>query len=106
MSMDWRVRSDLQSFENKCGIEIEINGHISGDFSTLYVRQKAWHGGIQPFLKTESGDRDIDLHPSIATMLKNFVGNRTAGFLFCSRNSRPLLLTNVLRLSLHPFSRN
>jgi len=88
--------------EKREALGIEINRHISGDFSTLYVRQKVWHGSVQPFLKTESGDRDIDLHPSIATMLKNFVGNRTAGFLFCSKNSRPLLLTNVLRLSLHP----
>jgi hypothetical protein len=77
---------------------IEINRHISGDFSTLYVRQKVWHGSVQPFLKAESGDRDIDLHSSIATMLKSFVGNRTAGFLFCSKNSRPLLLTNVITL--------
>jgi len=55
--------------EKREALGIEINRHISGDFSTLYVRQKVWHGSVQPFLKTESGDRDIDLHPSIATML-------------------------------------
>jgi hypothetical protein len=85
---------------------IEINRHISEDFSTLYVRQKVWHGSVQPFLKTESGDRDIDLHPSIATMLKNFVGNRKTGFLFCSRNGRPLLLTNVCGSRFTLFSQN
>jgi integrase len=84
---------------------IEIDKHISEDFSTLHIRQKVWHGSVQSFLKTDSGDRDIDLHPSIATMLRNFVGDRTSGFLFCSKNARPLLQTNVLRLSLHPLLR-
>ena len=81
---------------------IEINRHISNDFSTLYIRQKVWHGTVQAFLKTESGNRDIDLHPYVATMLHNFVGERKTGFLFRSKNNRPLLLTNILRLSLHP----
>lgn len=81
---------------------IEIDKHISGDFSTLQIRQKAWNGYIQQFLKTDNGIRDIDLHPSISTMLKTFVGDRTSGFLFCSKNGNPLLQSNVLRLSLHP----
>ena len=83
---------------------IEIDKHISDDFSTLLIRQKVWNGRIQPFLKTENGVRDIDLHPSIAAMLKKFVGDRTSGFLFCSKNGNPLLQSNVLRLSLHPTS--
>jgi integrase len=81
---------------------IEIDKHISEDFSTLYIRQKVWHGSVQCFLKTDNGDRDIDLDPAIATMLKQFVGDRTAGFLFCSKTGRPLLQSNVLRNSLHP----
>jgi hypothetical protein len=35
-------------------------------------------------------------------MLKTFVGSRTSGFLFCSKNGNPLLQSNILRLSLHP----
>jgi integrase len=35
-------------------------------------------------------------------MLKNFIGDRTSGFLFHSKNGLPLLQSNVLRLSLHP----
>ena len=81
---------------------LEIEKHISDDFSTLHIRQKAWNGRVQPFLKTENGIRDIDLHPSIAAMLKEFVGDRTSGLLFCSKNGLPLLQSNVLRLSLHP----
>jgi integrase len=56
---------------------LEIGKHISPDFSTLYVRQKVWNGHVQPFLKTHNGTRDIDLHSSIAAMLKAFVGTRT-----------------------------
>jgi integrase len=81
---------------------LEIDKHISDDFSTLHIRQKVWSGQIQPFLKTGNGVRDVDLHPSISAMLKRFIGNRTSGFLFRSKNGFPLLQSNVLRLSLHP----
>jgi len=81
---------------------LEVDKHISRDFSTLQIRQKVWSGRVQPFLKTENGVRDIDLHPSVAAMLKTFISDRTSGFLFCSKNGNPLLQSNVLRLSLHP----
>ena len=81
---------------------IEIDKHISDDFSTVKIWQKVWNGYIQQFLKTDNGIRDIDLHPSISTMLKTFVGDRASGLLFCSKNGKPLLQSNVLRLSLHP----
>jgi integrase len=81
---------------------LEINKHISPDFSALHIRQKVWNGRVQPFLKTENSVRDIDLHSSIAAMLRTFVGPRTSGFLFCSKNGKPLLQSNILRLSLHP----
>jgi integrase len=81
---------------------LEIDKHISDDFSTLHIRQKVWNGRVQPFLKTDNGVRDIDLHPSIAAMLKKFIGDRTSGLLFRSKNGLPLLQSNVLRLSLHP----
>ena len=58
---------------------IEIDKHVSDDFSTLHIRQKVWSGRIQPFLKTENGIRDIDLQPSIAAMLKKFVGEPDFG---------------------------
>ena len=65
-----------------------------------------WAGRVQPCLKTENGLRDIDLHPDVAEMLKKFIGNRTSGFLFCSKNGLPLLQSNVLRLSLHRLLKN
>jgi integrase len=81
---------------------LEIDKHISDDFSVLQIRQKVWNGRVQPFLKTENGVRDVDLHPSISAMLKRFVGDRTSGLLFRSKNGFPLQQSNVLRLSLHP----
>ena len=84
---------------------LEIDKHISDDGSTLFIRQKVWNGRIQPFLKTESGLRDVDLHPDIAAILKGFIGIRTSGLLLSSKNALPLLQSNVLRLSLHPLLR-
>lgn len=81
---------------------LQIEKHISDGFSTLYVRQKVRNGRGQPYLKTENEIRDIDLHPDVAAVLKMFIGNRTSGFLFRSKNGFPLLQSNVLRLSLHP----
>src|SRR4029077_15029794 len=40
---------------------LEIGKHVSQDCRTLYIRQKAKRGKIQPNLKTKHGERDIDL---------------------------------------------
>lgn len=81
---------------------IEIDKHFSDHLSTLLIRQKVWNGRVQSFLKTENGVRDIDLHASVADRLKEFIGDRNSGFLFCSKSGNPLLQSNILRLSLHP----
>ena len=83
---------------------LEIDKHISDDFSTLHIRQKVWSGSVQPFLKTESGVRDIDLHSSIAAMLKKFVGDRTSGFLFRSKSWTPAFAIERLETFLTPAS--
>jgi hypothetical protein len=71
------------------------------DFRTLYIKQKA-NRGIQPFLKTKSGEREVDLCCSLAKMLRDFVGNRTEGLLFRSLTGTQLLRSNTLSDSLHP----
>jgi ATP-dependent DNA helicase RecG len=58
---------------------LEIDKHISSDFRTLYIRQKAKRGLIQPYLKTQNGERDIDLCDPIAQLLRDFIGPRTRG---------------------------
>jgi hypothetical protein len=81
---------------------LEIDKHISPDFRTLYVQQKAKQGQIQLYLKTKSGEREVDLSCSLAMMLKDFVGDRTQGLLFRSSTGTQLLQSNALRDNLHP----
>jgi integrase len=81
------------------GIDIK---NISPDCSTIKICQKVWRHHIQDFLKTKNGKREIDLHSSVAAMLRDFVGERTSGLLFQTRNGKPLSQSNILRRSLHP----
>lgn len=81
---------------------LEVNKHISSDFRTLYIQQKAKRGEIQPYLKTKSGERQVDLCCSLARMLRGFVGKRAEGLLFRSSTGAQLLQSNTLSDSLHP----
>jgi integrase len=83
-------------------IGLEVDKHISDDFSTLYIRQKVRRGKLEGFLKTEGGRRDVDLCPALAEILKKYVGERTSGFLFHNKNGNSLSQTNLLRRGLHP----
>jgi len=91
---------------------LEIGKHISKDCCTLYIRQKAKRGVIQPYTKTRSGTeaqcdgeiigRDVDLCRPLAAMLREFIGNRPSGLLFCTSTGNQLLQSNTLQDSLHP----
>lgn len=81
---------------------IEIDKHISADFKTLYIRQKIRRARLENFLKTDAGQRQVDLCPALANMLKEFVGERASGFLFQNRRGKYLSQTNLLRRGLHP----
>jgi integrase len=83
-------------------IGLEIDKHISGDFRTLYIRQKVRRTKLELFLKTDAGRRDVDLCPALAALLKAYVGGRTSGFLFHNRKRNFLSQTNLLRRGLHP----
>jgi integrase len=64
---------------------IEIDKHLSDSFSRLLIRQKVWNGRVQSFLKTKNGVRDIDMHPSVAEMLKKFAGAEIRVFCLAQR---------------------
>jgi integrase len=81
---------------------LELDKHISKDRRTLYIRQKAKRGEIQPYMKTQNGERDVDLCTPLAAVLKEFIGTRTSGLLFCTATGRQILQTDILRDSLHP----
>lgn len=84
---------------------LEIDKHISEDFRTLYIRQQANRGKLQSHLKTKNSIRDVDLSTSLAAALKEFVGTRIQGLLFCTSSGKQILQTNILRDSLHPILR-
>jgi integrase len=81
---------------------LEIDKHVLDACHTLQLKQKAWNGQIHDFLKTDNGRREIDLHPSIATMLVRFIGDRESGLLFSTESGKPLAQSNILSDSLHP----
>jgi integrase len=75
---------------------LKLGEHLSGDFSTIRVRQSVWRGSVQA-PKTDNAVREVDLPTSLAVFLKASVGGRTSGFLFQSESGRPLTQRNVLR---------
>ncbi len=81
---------------------LEIGKHITADYRTLYIEQKAKRGVIQPYLKTKNGKREVDLCSALAAMLQDFIGTRTRGLLFQTSSGAQILQTNALRDSLHP----
>ena len=46
--------------------------------------------------------REVDLHPTVAAMLRDFIGDRKQGSLFRTRMGTPFLQSNFLRSSLYP----
>jgi integrase len=53
-------------------------------------------------LKTVNGEREIDLHSSVAKLLIEFIGDRTEGLVFQTKTGKPLAQSNILRRVLHP----
>jgi len=80
---------------------LEIGKHISEDFRSLYIVQKAKRGVIQPYLKTKNGAREVDLCRQLAEMLSEYIGDRRSGLLFHSSTGAQLLQSNALSDSLH-----
>jgi integrase len=77
---------------------LEIGKHISPDRTTLFMRQKVRQCKVSLIWK--------QVMPTetwvVAEMLKQFIGSRTSGFLFCTRNGKPLSDSDLLERHLHP----
>lgn len=76
---------------------IEIDKHISPDFLTFTIDQKANGPHVSPRLKTPAARRQVDIHSDIGAVLKKHAGNRTTGFLFCTSKGTPFASSYVLR---------
>jgi hypothetical protein len=79
---------------------------IHEDFRTLEIVQKAKRGELQDHMKTKNADsrhgRVVDLSDPLAAMLRDFVGGRTSGLVFCKPDDSQLMQRNILKHSLHP----
>jgi integrase len=84
---------------------LKIGEHLSNDFSTIRVRQSVWRGSVQT-PKTDNAIREIDVHTSLAALLKASVGNRTTGFLFQTESGGPLTQRNIQRDGLGKIKRD
>lgn len=82
-------------------LALKIGEHISGNCSTIYVRQSLWHGKEQE-PKTQAAVRNVDVSKELAALLAKFIGDRKDGYLFCTETRKPLSPRNILRDSLHP----
>jgi integrase len=71
------------------------------DDHTITVAQSVWEGRVQT-PKTVNALRQVDLHSTVAAILRDFIGNRKEGFLFRTRTGTAFLQSNFLRSSLYP----
>lgn len=78
------------------GLEIR---HFDGH--SIKVEQSVWRSDAQA-PKTQNAYRIVDLHPEVAKLLSDFIGDRTSGYIFCTSKGKPLGQSNILRRSLHP----
>jgi integrase len=81
---------------------LEIDKHFADDFTTILVRQQAKRGILTEKLKTKNASRDIDVHPDVANLLRQFIGTRKMGLVFTSRTGKPLSQSNIRNRYLHP----
>src|SRR5438876_9508703 len=79
---------------------------IHPDFRTLDIVQKAKRGELQDYMKTKNADskhgRVVDLPVALATLLREFVGVRRSGLVFCKHDGSQLMQRDILKYSLHP----
>lgn len=81
------------------GIRIE---KVLDGGARIIIDEKAWRGEIHDYLKTDNGEREIDLPENVAKLLAEFIGDRKAGLLFCTRTGKQLSQSDILRRHLHP----
>jgi integrase len=82
------------------GIEISANREttttLSSDCRILYVQSiLLQHGMKQAQPKSAAGVREVDIHPDLAALLVELVGDRTSGYLFRADTGKPLLQSNI-----------
>jgi integrase len=80
------------------GLRIE---HLLDNCTRLVVAQSVW-GGKEQSPKTASAYREVDICEELAFLLHKHIGDRTSGFVFQTRNGKPISPHNIERDSLRP----
>jgi hypothetical protein len=79
---------------------------IHEDLRTLEIVQKAKRRELQDHMKTKNADsrhgRVVDLSEPLAATLRDFVGGRTGGLVFCKPDGSQLMQRDILKYSLLP----
>jgi integrase len=71
------------------------------DGAAIKVEQELWRTQIlEP--KTPNSRRTIDLHPDVASLLKQFLQDRSTGYIFQTRSGKPTSPTNMLHRDIYP----
>ena len=68
--------------------------------NVLHIQHSHWNGKLYT-PKTDAGIREVDLHPSLAAILREHIGTRTTGHFFQTSKGTRLKRSNVLRRNLH-----
>jgi hypothetical protein len=77
---------------------LEVGKHLSKDCSIITInQQRGKKGQTEAYPKTDAGVREVDVDPSLAKMLRDFLGDRKQGFLFESENGTMLNPQNIYR---------
>jgi integrase len=81
--------------EEAIGLQVQdVRGMV------MHIRHSHWNGELYD-PKTAAGIREVDLHSSLASLLREHIGTRNSGYVFQSSRGTPLGRSNVLRRSLH-----
>jgi integrase len=80
---------------------VDIAKHISSDFRTIIIEQKARNCKIEDRVNKNFNAQGRP-SPKCCSSLGEFVGDRKTGLQFASRNGKPLSQSNILKRHLHP----
>jgi integrase len=66
------------------------------DGLALRIEQEVWHGKVLP-PRTPNVERIVDLHTDAANLLKQFLGDRTTGYVLQTRAGPPMSQRSLMR---------
>lgn len=81
------------------GLKIE---NVLDDCYRLRIIEKNYAGRQEDRLKTPNAERIVELHSTVAQVLRCHVDQRTEGFVFENKKRNALCATNILKRYLHP----